>query len=46
MDDLHGPGLGASQRTLLELLKRRGEATLAELETGIEVARETVRSHL
>ncbi len=46
MDDLHGPGLGASQRTLLELLKRRGEATLAELETGIKVARETVRSHL
>ena len=46
MDDLHGPGLGASQRTLLELLKRRGEATLAELETGIDVARETARSHL
>ncbi len=46
MDDLHGPGLGASQRTLLELLKRRGEVTLAEVETGMEVARETVRSHL
>ena len=46
MDALHGPGLGESQRTLLELVKRRGEATLAELETGIEVARETVRSHL
>jgi predicted ArsR family transcriptional regulator len=46
MDDLHGPGLGASQRTLLELLKRRGAATLAELEVGIDVARETVRSHL
>lgn len=46
MDDLHGPGLGESRRTLLELVKRRGEATLAELETGMEVARETVRSHL
>lgn len=46
MDDLQGPGLGASQRTLLELLKRRGEVTLAEVETGMEVARETVRSHL
>lgn len=46
MDDLRGPGLGESQRTLLELVKRRGEATLAELETGMEVARETVRSHL
>ena len=46
MDALHGPGLGESQRTLLELVKRRGEATLAELETGMEVARETVRSHL
>lgn len=46
MDDLHSPGLGESQRTLLELVKRRGEATLAELETGMAVARETVRSHL
>ena len=46
MDDLRGPGLGESQRTLLELVKRRGEATLAELETGMEVARETIRSHL
>ncbi len=46
MDDLHGPGLGASQRTLLELVKRRGEGTLAELEEGLELARETVRSHL
>ncbi len=46
MEDLHGPGLGASQRTLLELLKRKGESTLAEVETGMEVARETVRGHL
>jgi len=46
MDEIHGPGLGESQRTLLELVKRRGEATLADLEGGLELARETVRSHL
>ncbi|MEO8505409.1 MAG: hypothetical protein ABI609_16045 [Acidobacteriota bacterium] len=46
MDDLHGPGLGESQRTLLELIKRAGEVTLAGLEHDIGVARETVRSHL
>jgi predicted ArsR family transcriptional regulator len=40
------PGLGASQRALLEALKRRGEATLAELEGAVELAAETVRSHL
>lgn len=40
------PGIGASQRALLEALKRRGESTLAELEGSVEVAAETVRSHL
>ena len=40
------PGIGASQRALLEALKRRGEATLAELEGSVDVAAETVRSHL
>lgn len=40
------PGLGASQRALLEALKRRGESTLAELEGSLELASETVRSHL
>lgn len=46
MDEILGPGLGESQRTLLDLLKRRGEATLAELETGLDLARETLRDHL
>lgn len=46
MDDLLGPGLGESQRAILELLKRRGKATLAELESGLELARETLRDHL
>jgi len=40
------PGLGASQRALLEALKRRGESTLAELEGSLDLAAETVRSHL
>lgn len=40
------PGLGESQRALLEALKRRGESTLAELEGAGELAAETVRSHL
>ena len=46
MDSPHGSGLGASERSRLDLGKRRGEATLGELESGVEVARETVRSHL
>lgn len=41
-----GPGLGESQRTILELLKRRGVSTLADLEVGLELARETLRDHL
>ena len=40
------PGIGESQRALLEALKRRGESTLAELEGSVDVAAETVRSHL
>ena len=40
------PGLGESQRILLEALKRRGESTLAELEGSLDLAAETVRSHL
>lgn len=43
---LFGPGLGESQRTLLELLMRRGEATLADLEAGLDLATETLRNHL
>lgn len=46
MDEILGPGLGESQRALLDLLKRRGEATLAELEKELDLARETVRDHL
>ena len=45
MDNL-GPGFGDSQRTLMELLRRRGAATLADLETGLDLARETLRDHL
>lgn len=40
------PGLGESQRTLLELLKRKGLSTLARLESGLDLARETLRDHL
>lgn len=40
------PGIGASQRALLEALKRRGESTLTELEGSLDLAAETVRSHL
>lgn len=40
------PGIGESQRALLEALKRRGEATLDGLEGSVDVAAETVRSHL
>lgn len=45
-DAILGPGLGESRKTILELLKRRGESTLAELEAGLELARETIRDHL
>lgn len=41
-----GPGIGDSQRRLLELMKRAGECTLAELETSFELSRETLRAHL
>lgn len=40
-----GVGLGESQRVLLFELKRRGEATLAEL-AAADLARETIRDHL
>lgn len=42
---IDSPGLGSSQRALLEALKR-GEVTIAKLETAVDVATETVRSHL
>lgn len=40
------PGLGSSQRAVLETFKRQGESTLAQLELSVELAVETVRSHL
>jgi DeoR family transcriptional regulator, suf operon transcriptional repressor len=45
MQELQSPGLGEARRTLLGELKRRGEATVAELEDA-GLARETVRDHL
>lgn len=41
-----GPGIGESQRRLLELVKRAGECTLADLEAGMDLSRETLRIHL
>lgn len=46
MDAIEGPGLGTSQRILLERLKRLGTASLGELEGDLGLARETVRDHL
>ena len=40
------PGLGDTQRRVLELLKLRGPSTLAELGGAVELARETLREHL
>lgn len=45
-ETLFGPGIGESQRKILGLLKRTGECTLAQLEAGFELNRETLRSHL
>ncbi len=46
MSSFFGPGLGESQRLLLESLKLKGEATLSELGEEIVLARETMRDHL
>lgn len=43
---LRTPGLGDTQRLLLERLKREGEQSLADLEGAFELARETLRQHL
>lgn len=43
---LASPGIGDSQRALLEALKRSGGDTLAGLEGAVDLAAETVRSHL
>lgn len=45
MDEM-APGLGESQREVLALLKRRGEATIQELEDPARRSRESLRDHL
>lgn len=40
------PGLGETQRRVLELLKLRGPSTLGELVDAVDLARETLREHL
>jgi len=44
--DLFGPGLGEARRRLLLALKRRGAATLADLDTELDYAPATLREHL
>lgn len=46
MESVFGPGIGESQRRLLGLIKRSGECTLAQLEAGFDLNRETLRTHL
>ena len=43
---MNAPGLGESQRLLLDALKRRGAATTAELAAELGLNAETVRDHL
>ena len=43
---LNAPGLGESQRAILETLKRRGSATTPVLAAELGLNVETVRSHL
>lgn len=43
---MRAPGLGTSQRTLLEALKRSGTATVARLASELGLNVETVRDHL
>ncbi len=45
-ESVFGPGIGESQRRLLGLIKRSGECTLAQLEAGFDLNRETLRTHL
>jgi len=45
-DPSFGPGLGESQRSILELLLRGGPATLVDLEASLQLATETLRDHL
>ena len=43
---LNAPGLGASQRAILDALKRHGRATTPELSAELRLNIETVRDHL
>lgn len=46
LSDFRTPGLGETQRRILEQLKLGGELTLAELGEAFDLARETLREHL
>lgn len=43
---MQAPGLGQSQRAILDALKRRGEATIPELAAGLALSAESVREHV
>jgi len=45
-DDLLGPGLGETQRGILDRLKRRGASAVREIGADLDLAAETVREHL
>lgn len=45
-DQIRVPGLGQTQRELLQLLKRRGPSTTTELAESFELASGTLREHL
>ncbi len=45
-ESISSPGLGESQKSILEGLLRSGEATLADLEAELDLATETLRDHL
>jgi predicted ArsR family transcriptional regulator len=42
----YGPGLGETQRVLLETLKRRGPSTVAEVRAAVPLTPATLREHL
>lgn len=43
---MHAPGLGESQRSIVEVLKREGARTVPELSRALSLNVETLRSHL
>jgi len=42
----YGPGLGETQRAILETLKRRGPSTLADVRSTVALTSATLREHL